>query len=92
MFSINMKQNNIITNLRMERTDWLQIKAMAGEMGVSANEYINYLIKDYAIKKELAVKKIDYKKLPIWKLAGITASQAGKGMDISSEDKDIYGK
>jgi len=86
-----MKQNMVVTNLRVPKTDWLQIRVLAAEAGMSVNEYINFLIKDISLKKELAEeikKRID--DLPIWELDKIAATK-GKGKGLTEEDKVIYG-
>ena len=79
----------VVTNLRMEQPDWLQIKAMAGEVGMSANKYINQLIRKTAIKEEMGMIK-ESKKMTIWDLPKI-ASKKNKPMGMSEEDEVIYG-
>ena len=77
--------------MRVPKTDWLQIRVLAAEAGMSVNEYINFLIKDISLKKELAEeikKRID--DLPIWELDKIAATK-GKGKGLTEEDKVIYG-
>ncbi|MGB9706739.1 MAG: hypothetical protein ACPLXP_01505 [Microgenomates group bacterium] len=85
-----MKQDIVVTNLRIPKTDWLQIRALAAEVGMSVNEYINFLIKDISLKKELAqeVKK-KVTDLPIWELDKIVTA---KGKGLTKEDEVIYGK
>ena len=93
MFSINMAKK-IVTNLRIDETDWLQIKATAGEQGMSINEYINYIIKEMSAKSELALDKENLdekKKYSIWNLADL-AKIPSKPMGMSEEDKIIYGE
>jgi len=67
----------IVTNLRMEEPDWLQLKAMAGELGMSVNKFINYLIRKVTTKEQLG-------ELP--KLAKIK-NKPGK---LSADDEIIY--
>lgn len=92
IFSINMAKK-IVTNLRIDENDWLQIKAEAGEMGMSINEYINYIIRKISVRIELALDKdIPQKeKYSIWNLAGL-AKIPGKTMKMSDEDRIIYAK
>ena len=83
-----MSNNKIVTNLRIDRNSWIQIKVMAAELGMSVNEYINYLIQDLSTRREF---QVDFrrKELPIWRLGEIGAERKGK--DLSLEDKVIYG-
>lgn len=78
----------IVTNLRIPEDEWLQIRAAAAELGMSANEYINQLIQKTAIKNELAENRPG-KKHPIWDLP--KAYVKGKGMGMSEDDEIIYG-
>jgi len=83
--------NNLIitTNLRIPKSDWLQIKAMAGELGLSVNEYVNYLIRKVSVKQELIEDwGGKWEDLPIWNLSKIPGN---KGQELSEEDKIIYG-
>ncbi|OGH17392.1 MAG: hypothetical protein A3C22_01280 [Candidatus Levybacteria bacterium RIFCSPHIGHO2_02_FULL_37_10] len=86
----------IVTNLRVDENDWLQIKTMAAEMGMSVNEYVNYLIKDLSLRRELFTdKKIAKKKArelaPIWKLGEIAKRVKSSPLgELSSDDKLIY--
>lgn len=85
-----MKQNIVVTNLRIPRTDWLQIRALAAEVGMSVNEYINFLIKDSSLRKELAEEiKKEVNDLPIWELDKIVTA---KGKGLTNQDEIIYGK
>ena len=78
----------VVTNLRMAQPDWLQIKAMAGEMGMSVNKYINYLIRKTTVREELGIAK-GSKKMNIWDLPKI-ANKKNKPMGMSEEDEIIY--
>lgn len=81
----------IVTNLRMEESDWLQIRAMAGELGMSVNKYINYLIAKVTTKEELGVIK-DTKKASIWEaLPKIALKSRGRPMGLNKDDEVIYG-
>ncbi len=94
MFSIIMSK--IVTNLRMEKDDWLQIKILAAESGISINECINFLIKDLMVRRQLLteVKKRIFssrKDAPIWKLGDIAKKfKSSKKYALSEEDKIIY--
>lgn len=78
----------IVTNLRIDEEKWLQIKSQASEMGMSVNEYINYLITDLSTKRELIT---DFDKAPIWQLPEIHKKIKSKPMGLSEDDEIIYG-
>ena len=78
----------ITTNLRMEEPDWLQIKAMAGELGMSVNKYINYLIAKVTTREELGATKLT-KKASIWDLPKLAKEKNVPG-ELSEDDKIIY--
>ncbi|MDO8657789.1 MAG: DUF1564 family protein [Candidatus Levybacteria bacterium] len=90
-------KGKIVTNLRIDKEDWVQIKILAAEMGISVNEYINYLIKDLSLKRELlsdkSIKsaKKSKKTASIWKLGEIAKKIKSSPMEeLSSDDKLIY--
>ncbi|MBI4036552.1 hypothetical protein HY386_01565 [Candidatus Daviesbacteria bacterium] len=77
----------IVTNLRIDEIDWLQVKTTAAELGMSANEYINYLIRDLSTKLELTFPE----KVPTLKLSEISKKVKPKPMgELSEIDKIIY--
>jgi len=86
----------IITNLRINKHDWLQIKAIAAELGMSANEYINYLIRDLSTKRELLPdikpnQAVSRKNAPIWALGDIAKRIKPTPMSqLSANDAVIY--
>lgn len=85
--------HKIVTNLRIDKTDWLQIKSEAGELGMSINEYINSIIKKAAARMELALEKqtpIEKNHYSIWNLSKL-AKMKNKPMGLSEDDKIIYG-
>lgn len=86
----------IVTNLRINKHDWLQLKTVAAELGMSVNEYINYLIIDLSAKRELLPdmklnQAASRQNAPIWALGDIAKrikrSPMGK---LSSDDIAIY--
>lgn len=86
----------IVTNLRINKNDWLQLKAVASELGMSVNEYINYLIIDLSAKRELLPdmkpnQPTSRKTAPIWTLGDIAKriKKAPMG-ELSSDDSAIY--
>lgn len=78
----------VVTNLRMEQPDWLQIKAMAGETGMSVNKYINNLIRKLSTLEMVGMT--EEKKMTIWDLPKL-ANKKNKPMGMSKEDEIIYG-
>jgi len=78
----------VVTNLRMEENDYLQAKQMAAEMGMSMNEYFNYLSKVLPANLIFDIKSKD----PYQDLLKLAKSKsAGQGMGASEEDEIIYG-
>lgn len=78
----------IVTNLRIDQEDWLQVKAMAGELGLSINEYLNYLVRSLSLKREL----LEEMEAPIWRLGELAKRFKSEPMgELSDDDKIIYG-
>lgn len=86
----------VITNLRINKHDWLQIKAVAAELGMSVNAYINYLIRDLSAKREFLPdikpnQAISRKTAPIWALGDITKRIKPTPIGhLSADDTAIY--
>lgn len=91
MFSIIMVKK-VVTNLRIDQDEWLQLKTMAGELGMSVNEYIIQLVKTVSTKIELALDKNEsnQESLSVWNLPNLSKIK-DKPMGLSKEDKLIYG-
>jgi hypothetical protein len=76
----------------MEENDWLQVKTMAGELGMSVNKFINYLIRKVTTKQQLGIIDDDYKNARIWdELPKIAKMSNGKPRGLSADDEIIYG-
>lgn len=88
-----MKQKMIISNIRIPKNDWLQVKAAAGELGMSVNQYINYVIERFATMKELSEELVGKKRKQssIWDLPKIAKQIKMKPLGLSKEDEEIYG-
>lgn len=87
IFLVSMDKK-IVTNLRINRDDWLQLKSEAGELGMSVNEYINYLIRDLSARRILNPKK---REVLFWKLGQLSKRVKSKPKgQLSDEDKMIY--
>lgn len=78
----------VVTNLRIDKHDWLQLKVSAAEQGMSVNEYVNFMIQDYAKKKQFPKKT--NKKRSFYDLSKI-AKIKDTPMGISKDDEVIYG-
>lgn len=88
----------IVTNLRVAEHDWIQVKTIAGEMGMSANEYVNHLLQnsvskaqfDYPKKGKTKKRKSFYDlMLALAKMA--ETKSKNKKYELSDDDKVIYG-
>jgi len=75
----------IVTNLRVPDEDWNQLRAIAAERGMSANEYINLLMRN-VISPQVFHKQGSGGVWDIPKLAK-KAKQEG---ELSADDKVIY--
>ncbi len=85
-----MKSKIVTTSLRIEKNDWLQLRAMAAELGMSVNEYINRLIGTGMLREQVDFVK-EKKRDPIWDLPNITKGEKYKSGELSEDDKIIYG-
>lgn len=85
--------HKIVTNLRIDKNDWLQVKTVAAELGMSVNEYINYLIRDLSAKLELTPPKNPKKGATLLRLSEISKKFKPEPMgELSEDDKVIYEK
>ena len=86
-----MKDKVIVTNLRIKKQDWLQVKTAAAELGMSVNQYVNFLIRDLTQKRQF-MSDISADKSgglsDLLKLAKDKNKAVGK---LSKEDKLVYG-
>lgn len=87
-----MNSKMIVTNVRMSKEDWLRVKAAAGEMGMSTNEYINYVVDRYSTFKTVPQNRKKKSSNPpsIWDLPKIAKRIKRKPMGWSDEDEAIY--
>ena len=83
----------VTTNLRIKRADWLQLKAMAAEHGLSFNEYVKRLLAQKSKTQLLNVETTKQIVSPsIWQLADISSiTTQKKTPELSEEDQIIYG-
>lgn len=83
----------VVTNVRMPYSDYTQVKARAGELGMSVNKYFNFLAKDstrkHMMKKDLPQSAVN-KRRALWNALDRIAKIKGKPMGWSKEDEAIY--
>ncbi len=78
----------------MEEANYLAVKALAGEAGMSVNEYVNTIVWEYSGKKQLGIKperKSGRNIKSFWEIPQIMKGKPRKGMGASEDDKIIYG-
>ncbi len=83
----------VVTNLRMPQSEYLQIKSIAGELGMSVNEYMSFCAKDMTkrrmmMRKDMPKRKI--RKETIFEAFERIAKMPNKPMGLSEEDEAIY--
>lgn len=89
-----MKQREmVVTNLRIDRDDYLQVKTWAAELGMSINEYVKYLIQSLSQRRALTKnwQAKPRRKYSLWDLGKLAQGLKIKPMGASEEDKIIYG-
>lgn len=91
-----MNQTMVTTNLRLPYVDWIQVRALAAEEGMSVNEYVNYMINVVSKARGLAVgpERIPLKPVkrdPIWGWPDLAAKLKMRPMGLSADDELIYG-
>lgn len=88
-----MKQKMVVSNIRMPEEQWIQVKSVAADAGMSVNEYLKTIIQVDIGEKQLGIKK--RKKYSnekrFWDLPKLMKNIKYKPMGISDEDKIIYG-
>lgn len=85
----------MVTNLRIPKEDWLELKVLAAGLGISVNQYLNTLIDKYAVKHAMAPdvqpRKLKKKQSPWEALRQLskTVKKEPSG-ELSEDDKIIY--
>ena len=81
----------VVTNLRLPESELTDIKAMAGEFGMSVNEYLRIVIRGVTNIQGLVESWVKPKKKreSIWDLPEL-AKMKNKPMGLSKEDEEIY--
>lgn len=82
----------VISNIRMPEADWLQVKAAAGDLGMSINQYLNFVVEKCTFTRSLSKKpqKIKLKHASLWDLPMLVKNIKNKPMGLSKEDEEIY--
>lgn len=85
-----MKQPIIVTNIRMPKEDWKQMKAIASELGMSLNEYMTISGKIVSTYRTLFgySKKSHDPYRAMWNI--IRKKSTSKSQGLSQEDEAIY--
>lgn len=90
-----MKQKIVVSNVRFPYYQWQQVKSVAAGMGMSTNEYFQYLANTDAIHQITGVKKTKNKtsRAKAYQAFADFASRQvkGKPMRANEDDKIIYG-
>ena len=85
----------IVTNLRIDENDWLQVKTLAAELGMSFNEYTNYSLQNTISKAQFGYpkKSVIKKRKSIYDLLPtlLKGKHPQKEFELSEDDKIIYG-
>ncbi|HCM82628.1 MAG: hypothetical protein UV63_C0033G0028 [Microgenomates group bacterium GW2011_GWC1_43_11] len=83
----------VTTNLRIPQSAYFQVKALAGELGMSVNEYMTFLIK-YTTRTRMAAKdgslSVEKKRQELWEAMERISQIQNKPMGWSEEDEAIY--
>lgn len=91
-----MANQMVVTNLRLPYADWLQVKTVAAEQGLSVNEYINEAVAFVTKAKSLVANLFAYKKStvndPILDWPNLTKKIKIRPMGLSADDILIYGE
>ena len=94
MFNTDMSKR-IVTNLRIDEQDWLQLKSTAAEEGMSVNEYLNLITQNAVSKARFGYPKQSgtKKKRRIYDLLTTLSGKKyhKKTFEVSEDDKLIYG-
>lgn len=89
-----MKQKIVVSNVRFPYHQWQQVRSAAADLGMSINEYFQYLSNVDQIKKMTGLKKNPKKKSgyeALDKLLEFAKTHKGKPMGANNDDKAIYG-
>jgi hypothetical protein len=85
-------EQTITTNLRLPYADWLQVKSLAAESGMSTNEYLKLIIQGLGNVRSLVDHWVNPQRgtATIWDLPKL-AKKRDKPLGISPDDELVYG-
>lgn len=80
----------VTTNLRLPYDEWVAIKTVAAELGMSVNEFIRVMMRGMSNVRSFTSSWLKPKKgVSLWDLPKLAAGES-KPLGISSDDKLIY--
>lgn len=88
-----MKQKIVVSNVRFPYEDWMIVRSSAASMGMSINEYFQYLSNVDQIKRMTGTKKITAKAKGYQALRDLiefAKTHKGKPKGANEDDKIIY--
>lgn len=77
-----MTDSIVVTNLRLPRSEWIMVRSLAAEEGISVNSFVRKMITRFSNVFQL-------KNPSIWNLPKL-ASGKDQPMGLSAEDEEIY--
>lgn len=89
---MTVKQKIITSNVRFPEDEWLAVKAAAADMGMSVNQYFQYLTRTHTILQATGQTNVKSQPRGLSALVEFAKRQHhGQPMGASEEDKAIYG-
>jgi hypothetical protein len=86
--------NTVTTNLRISVEDWKQAKIVAQDLGMSLNQYVNWLVVNASVKFPLGEKPNQVGKIRSLNLANLAKDAENipsePDLGMSEDDKTIY--
>ena len=90
-----MKQKIVVSNVRFPYQEWIMVKSAAADIGMSINEYFQYLSNQETIRNITGTKKLiphtTREKAFEALLKFANRKVKGKPMGANEDDKIIYG-
>ena len=89
-----MQTNIVVSNIRIPKDEWINLKSAASSHDMSVNEYIRYMSRVMNIKTITAAKKVKPSKDPyqaLKDLVDFASTVKREPMGINEDDKIIYG-
>lgn len=80
----------VVTNLRIQKHDWLRLKTIAAESNMSVNGYVNWLIDISVSKAPLGYPKMPQKSIYDLLPRILKKRAKSKKFELSEDDQVIY--